>query len=217
MSNIVTGQVKDMPKIHAPFKRHENEDGEYVVYNEINGGYEWVFENDDVIAVEKLHGTNVSILIENGEILGIWNRTNRIPLLSTNARSNRIVSGVREALERGYVDQLPDGQHFGELVGPKVNGNEHELDTHVWYPFARTKKTLRYKSWGNHPKTFENISAWFKDNLFSLFYSRRHNKDFDESSVSNGTFCEGIMFYHPDGRMAKLRRDMFEWYSGERH
>ena len=30
-------------------------------------------------------------------------------------------------------------------------------------------------------------------------------------------FVEGIVFTHPDGRMAKLRCDMFEWYKGKRH
>ena len=30
--------------------------------------------------------------------------------------------------------------------------------------------------------------------------------------------AEGLVFYHPDGkRMAKLRRDMFDWYKGDRH
>lgn len=30
-------------------------------------------------------------------------------------------------------------------------------------------------------------------------------------------FVEGIVFTHPDGRMATLRRDMFDWYEGRRH
>ena len=33
-------------------------------------------------------------------------------------------------------------------------------------------------------------------------------------------FIEGIVFTHPDGRMAKLRKDMFKWYfqkNNEKH
>ena len=30
-------------------------------------------------------------------------------------------------------------------------------------------------------------------------------------------FVEGVVFTHPDGRMAKLRIDMFDWYKGPRH
>ena len=36
--------------------------------NTITKGYEWVFEDPTVHAVEKLHGTDVSIIIENGTI-----------------------------------------------------------------------------------------------------------------------------------------------------
>jgi len=31
------------------------------------------------------------------------------------------------------------------------------------------------------------------------------------------SFVEGIVFTHPDGRMAKLRCDMFDWFKGRRH
>ena len=36
--------------------------------------------------------------------------------------------------------------------------------------------------------------------------------------LDNGIeFVEGIVFTHPDGRMAKLRKDMFPWFVGRRH
>ena len=209
--------VSDYPKIHSPFVRENNEDGDYVVIDEVNEGYEWVFEEDDVLAVEKLDGTNVSILIENGEIIGVWNRKNRIKPFNSNTQHHRIIKGIQNAISRNYTGMLPDGQHFGELLGPKINGNNHELDGWLWYPFAKAKKSLRYKSWGNYPKTYDVISEWFEDSLFSLFASRHHDQNFEESSVSNGTFCEGIMFYRSNGDKAKLRRDMWSWYEGNRH
>ena len=45
-----------------------------------------------------------------------------------------------------------------------------------------------------------------------LFALQRHGKE-----VIDSGFVEGIVFTHPDGRMAKLRKDMFPWYSGFRH
>lgn len=42
------------PKVHSPFEREENEDGEYVVYDEVNDGFDWVFENPNVKCVEKI-------------------------------------------------------------------------------------------------------------------------------------------------------------------
>jgi len=65
---------------------------------------------------------------------------------------------------------------------------------------------------------FQVFHDWFKDGLFSLFRCRWDGISPSEAAVSNGYFCEGIMFTHPDDdRMAKLRRDMFDWYNGRRH
>lgn len=209
-------KITDMPKIHSPFKRHENSEGEYVVYDEVNEDYEWVFdEAEKVMAVEKLHGTNVSVVIENGNITAVFNRQNRIPPYTDGKQF--ITKGILNSIKKGYLD-LPDGQYYGELIGPKLHKNPHQVDKHYWIPFQRyAQKHLEYKSYGDHPTDFESISNWFKDGLFSLFHSKWHGTSLDEASVTNDVFCEGIMFTHPDGRMAKLRRDMFEWYDGERH
>jgi hypothetical protein len=201
-------EIRDMEKIECPFVRKLNEKGEYLVTPEITPGYSWVFEDDSVMAIEKLHGTNVSILITDGVITSVWNRTERIPFF--NKGKKWLIEGVLNSFERGYMEFLPDGQHFGELIGPKVNGNPYKLDTHLWIPFKTfCQKHLRYKSWGKYPKDFETISAWFEKDLIPLYASMQGNRD-------NG-FVEGVVFTHPDGRMAKLRCDMFIWFTGRRH
>jgi len=191
---------QDFPKIKSPFVRKEIE-GRYLATPEIEEGYEWVFEDDSVMAVEKLDGTNVGIVINNGEIVEIYNRKNKIPIFQKG--KSFIVQGLLEAFSRGYVDGLKDGVHYGELIGPKLQGNPYNLDCHVWIPFHNyAQKHLRFKSWGKYPKNFETIYTWFQE-LIPL-YSRRVGK--------GSSFIEGIMFTHPDGRMAKVRRDMFDWY-----
>jgi hypothetical protein len=100
-----------MPKLQSPFVRRENDKGDYLVTPEINPECAWVFEDDRVMAVEKLHGTNVSIVIENGQITSIWNRETRIPFFTKG--KTFIIEGVIEPFQRGYTD-LPDGQWFGE-------------------------------------------------------------------------------------------------------
>lgn len=178
----------------------------YVVTNKIEEGYEWVFEDELVMAIEKLDGTNVSIIIENGKITRIFNRTAEVPFFGSSKRF--IIDGVLNSYERGYC-KFTDGQYFGELIGPKIQGNPYKLDKHLWIPFSSyCQKTLKYKSWGQYPKTFEAISEWFKD-LMPLFALHLGQKE--------EGFVEGIVFTHPDGRMAKLRRDMFDWYSGQQH
>lgn len=204
--------IQDMPKLHSPFVR-EVVDDKYVVTDKIAEGYEWVFEDESVMAIEKLHGTNVSIVIQDGVINAIFNRTERIPFF--NRGKAHIVKGILESFQRGYIDKLLDGQHFGELIGEKVNGNPYNIKGHVWIPFKTyAQKHLRYKSWGKYPKDFKTLSEWFKE-LMPL-YGLMHSKGLTQEQKDK-LFVEGIVFTHPDGRMAKLRKDMFLWYEGKRH
>ena len=202
-------KITDMPKLECPFVRKKiGED--YIVTPEIAEGYEWVFNDDKVMAIEKLHGTNVSILIENGVVSTVFNRTERIPFI--NKGKKHIIEGILNSFERGYMEFLGDGQHFGELIGERVNGNPYNIKGHLWIPFSTfAQKHLRYKSWGKYPKDFQTISDWFKEDLLPL-YSNMTKKE----GVLN-CYVEGIVFTHPDGRMAKLRRDMFDWFKGRRH
>lgn len=197
-----------MPKLQSPFVRVHTSEG-FVVTPEIEPGYEWVFTDADVMAIEKLDGTSVSILMEDGMVKGVWNRTTRIPFFNRGKRL--IIDGLMNSYERGYMDMLLDGQHFGELIGTKINGNPYLLDDPVWIPFETyAAKKLRYKSWGKYPTTFDAISKWFEV-LQSLFTSMRGDPT---------TYAEGIVFTlrTDDGvKYAKLRRDMFDWFSGRRH
>lgn len=192
--------IEDMPKLKSLFIRKEI-NGRFIVTNEIDEDCKWVFEDESVLAVEKLDGTNVSIIIENGKITRIFNRTSEVPFFNTGKR--HLIEAVQNAYERGYCN-FTDGQYFGEVIGPKVQGNPYKLDYHIWLPFDTVvKKNFAYKSWGKYPKTFEAISEWFKD-LMPLYYMSLHKGE--------QGFVEGIVFHHLDGRMAKLRRDMFDWY-----
>ncbi len=205
-------KIRDMPKIECPFKRIQTDNG-YIVINEIAEGYEWVFEDESVMAIEKLHGTNVSIQIKDGVITGIWNRTERIPFF--NKGKQHIVMGILNSYGKGYTEFLGDGQHFGELIGRKVNGNPYDLDEHIWIPFeSYSQKHLSYTCWGKYPKTFDSIREWFKE-LMPLYNLRIHGKSVEK--WKSHQFVEGIVFTHPDGRMAKLRRDMFDWFEERRH
>ncbi len=192
-----------MPKLGSPFVRKQI-NGEYVVTPEIDPDYKWVFEDDAVTCQEKLHGTNVSIVVESGKVTKVFNRTQEMDLLSKNP----VMEAVRNSYERGYCN-FTDGQYFGEAVGTKIQSNEYKLTEPIWLPFnTYFVKHLTYKTWGQYPKTYDVISDWFQNGLFPLFSASKGNKE---------GFVEGVVFHHPDGRMAKLRRDMFDWYKGVRH
>lgn len=244
------------PKVKSPFERHENEQGEYVVFDSVNSLHEWVFETDEnntmkSRAVEKLHGTNTAVRMGIDEIDNslrpkkAFTRHGNEDMqyakpLGNNYHHRRIVRAVQNSFRRGYLDDLEEGVHYGETVGPDFHNNMYELDENLFIPFSWLYDKCSYNSWGEYGTDFTSIREWFEDALFSLFYSRMHGCDLETSSVSNNTFCEGIIFVrknkstyteskmstrdehvssgiyrkvHPD--IAKLRRDMFagssEW------
>jgi len=204
-------KISDMPKLESPFVRVMKDDN-YIVKDLVSTGYDWVFEGkeDEVLCTEKLDGTNVSIIIENGKITRIFNRTNEIPFF--NKGSKHITEAVLNSFERGYCD-FTDGQYFGEVIGIKVNGNPYKLREHLWIPFnTYCREHLTYKSYHKYPKTFENIKKWFlspieEGGIFSLFLRRRNIVQKPE----------GVVFHNlKTGQMCKLRLDMFSDFKGER-
>lgn len=219
-SNAVV--IPNFPKIDCPFIRREFAVDEnmwkkygssyqlrrpvaYLVVNEINPGYEWVFEYDDVVAKEKLDGTNIQLLVVDGRLVHMQNRKNIVDPLQISKGKTHLIEGVFRAIQKGYIDS--DGEYAGEVIGPKLQGNPYKLDNHIFYPFHKTGK---YKSFHTHDRTFDNWSSWFKDYLFSLFAQRKYGH--------KEIMAEGVVLYSmkrkAEGKpyMAKLRRDMFPWY-----
>jgi len=220
--------LTDFPKLHCPFIRKDFEVNEddwekygrelqlrrpsvYLVINKINPGYEWVFDDEDTFAVEKLDGTNIKLMTENGRLTALQNRKNIIDPLQIIKGQSFILEGVFQSIGKWYVKQ--NGIQAGELIGPKLQGNPYDMTTHLWYPFEKAIAHLRYRSFHEHDRTFENWSSWFKDWLVSRFATKRGKKDI---------MAEGVVFYNlkrkAEGKtyMAKLRRDMFHWYYSDK-
>lgn len=205
--------IDDWKKFGRQYKLRQPE--VYLVTNEINPGYEWVFEDKDTSAIEKLDGINVKLLTVNGRLELLYNRKNKIDLLQVMKGKTFIVEGVFTAIQKGYVEE--SGEQCGELIGEKIQGNPYGIIGHIWYPFSKAKRDLSYRSWHEHERTFENLSSWFKDYLKSRYAIKKHNLSFEEAP-----FAEGVVFYNNKRRlegktyMAKLRRDMFSWFYTDR-
>jgi len=225
--------LSDFPKIQCPFIRQTfdvnkdhwyisgsrlqlREPNAYLVVNRVNPGYEWVFDDPDTFAVEKLNGTNVKLRTEKGRLVELQNRLNIIDPLQIVKGNTSIVEGIHRAVGKGYVKE--DAEQAGEVIGPKLQGNPYHLDYHEWYPFDKSISDLRYRSFDEHPRTFDGWSNWFYYWLHSRYYQKRreklHGKDLPEK-----VFAEGVIFYNLKRKaeggksyMAKLRRDMFDWY-----
>lgn len=200
-------KVIDFPKIKSPFVRKHIK-GRYLATDEIESGYEWVFEDPTVRAVDKLHGTNACVVFDQNTLKAIHNRKNVItdsPSIRSNMgkQESRFILGVLNSMERGWLSN-PEGRVFGELIGPDINGNLHEADRYYFVPFSFLYDRCHWNTWinGSYPKTFDSISRWFEE-LHSRFSSRHMKKN---------VLGEGIVFTNEDGKMAKLRRSMFAWY-----
>ncbi len=209
---------KRYPKTNSPYVREYKNNGElYLVQNEIKPEYEWVFNDDSVKAVEKLDGENIAVYInENGKVTNIYTREGNKVEPFRDKNKSYIVKGVLDAYRRGWLKSLENNSlHYGELIGPSVKQNPYNWNEHLWVPFEYIQENMSYNSWGKYPKDFESISNWFESGLKPLFYLFMHNILFDKEPKE--AYVEGVIFMHPDGRRAKLRRDMFEWYYGDKN
>jgi len=204
--------TKNFPKLHTPFVR-EMINNRYIVTPRIDREYAWVFNDAGVQAVDKIDGTNICLRIQNKKIIRIFNRTNEKFIFPPGIEQTRwdgaLMEGIAKAIQKEWLKGWADGDYYGELVGETLNGNPHKLQGHLFAPFAYLKSKCHWRSWikNQYPKDFQSISEWFKD-LPSLF-----NQKLKLPEVK----AEGLVFYHPDGRMAKLRRDMFPWHKGRGH
>ena len=211
--------IRDMPKLESPFVR---EDG--ICIPKIVNEHRWVFTHD-CTAVDKLHGTNVSVLVQRGLVTNMYNRAHQVGLFSHE--SSRFYTGITRAIEKGYFIPGVDGQYFGELIGAGTQGNCYQIAQPLWLPFNYLKEKYHYKFWPGFVNTligkstkeiFNDVSNLFK-NLWSIYKNQigfSGNKDVDENTGFIDCAAEGIVFYHSDGRMCKLRRDMFDWFKGKR-
>ena len=228
MEEKPTPTLSDFPKLECPFIRRtfsiDRDDWKvhgsklklktpevYLVTDVVNPGFEWVFDDADTFAVEKLDGTNVKIKTEKGRLIAFQNRLNVVDPLKIVGGNPQLLEGILNASAKDYV--LRDGEQAGEIIGPKLQGNPYKLPHHLWYPFEKTIENLRYRSFNEHPRTFANLSTWFKDHLQSRFYFKFHKVELKESP-----FAEGVIFYNLKRKennqswRAKLRRDMFDWF-----
>jgi hypothetical protein len=183
-----------MEKIPTIFDRGEN----FKVTEKIREGCEWVFAGEGT-PTEKLDGTNVRLTIRAGQCVRVEKRRNP----SKVQKKNGIIDGwyvdadeygqedkwLFEAVRNTDVSKWPDGEHSCEALGPKIQGNPLELQQHLCVPF-----NLEIPTYDDIPRSY----AGLRKTLAEL-----------QSKFSPAHLAEGIVFHHPDGRRAKIKRKDF--------
>lgn len=144
---------------------------------------QWVFDGEGIATI-KLDGT--CVLVKDGER---WKRRElrrgeRVPdgfvEADYDAETGKTMGWVRvgDGPEDKWHREASGGEEDGtyELVGPKIQGNPEG------YPYHMLVWHGSILPADDPPRTFAGLKAWFS----------MHN-------------VEGLVFHHPDGRMAKIK------------
>lgn len=186
--------IQVMEKIPTIFERGDD----FKVTPRQRAGCEWVFAGEGV-ATEKLDGTNIRLTVRSGQVVRVEKRRNP----SKAQKQQGVIDGwyvdadehgredkwIFEAVRATSTSGWPDGEHSAEALGPSIQGNQLGLERGVCVPF-----NLEVPVYEDVPRTFEGL----RDALASL-----------ESRYAPGHLAEGIVFHHPDGRRAKIKRKDF--------
>lgn len=179
-----------MKKIPTIFKRNLNKMSELLP--EPHPDCAWVFDGEGV-ATQKYDGTCCKI-----DASGFWRRrtvkkgksypSSVFYLVETDENTGKRFGweyiNPLDSANKYHMEAYRHGLEFGtyELCGPKIHGNPENINEHI---------LIRHKDWAtgiyiNVPRSFEGLRDFLKD------------KD-----------IEGIVFHHPDGRMAKIKKRDF--------
>lgn len=183
-----------MEKIPTLFERNDR----FKVTPAVREECAWVLEGQGR-ATEKLDGMNVRLTIRAGTLVRLEKRRNpdkaqkKLGIrdgwyVDTHA-DDPADRYLLQAAANTDVSDWPDGEHAAEAMGPKIQGNPLNLERLHCVPF-----NLDIPDYTGIPLTFEGL--------------RDHLKQLD-SRYRPGQLAEGIVFHHPDGRRAKIKRKDF--------
>ena len=181
-----------MKKIPTIFERDWNGDRSRVT-DTPNPAAQWVFDGEGV-ATRKIDGTccmvRSNVLFKRRELRKGDSAPDGFELADHDDETGKTVGwvpvgvGQEDKFHREAwgleVETVPDGTY--ELIGPKVQGNPEKSITHRLERHGEGVAGV----WYDVPRTFDGLREWFV-----------------------GKDIEGVVFHHPDGRMAKIKKRDF--------
>lgn len=184
-----------MQKIPTLFER----DAKFLVMDIWRADCTWVRDGQGV-ATEKVDGTNVRLTIRSGTVVRVEKRRNPskqqkaagiVDAWYTDAlTSDPADAHIYAAVALTDCTTWVDGEHSCEAIGPNIQGNPLGLANPVCIPFNNLDRVWH----SDAPRTF--------DGLYAILATQ-------DSRLSPGHLAEGIVFHHPDGRRAKIKRKDF--------
>lgn len=176
-----------MEKIPTIFKR-DNVNLRLVTKEE-NPVCQWVF-NGEWIATRKYDGTCVKIedgkYFKRREVKAGKRLPDGFIIVDCDDITGKRVGWIQvdesDPENKWHMRALTDDLEDGtyELLGPRINGNPENKDIHC------LQRHTAADVYHDAPRTFEGIHEWFK-----------------------GKDIEGLVFHHPNGSMAKIKKRDF--------
>ena len=177
-----------MEKIPTIFKRNPENPRELL--NQPHSECLWVF-NGEGTATRKYDGTCVLIEHDGSYWKRRESRRGKTPpdgfvSISTDPNTGKTVGWIpvdpEQPENKWHMEAFKGAFAPGtyELLGPKVQGNPEKVTRHL------LKKHSGATLYPDTPRTFKGLYAWLKD-----------------------MNIEGLVFHHPDGRMAKIKKRDF--------
>lgn len=161
----------------------------FKVTPELNPGCQWVIDGEG-IATRKWDGT--CCMVKDGKLYKRYDgsKSKYLPpdfVPHENADSHwhgwrPVGDGPEDRWHREawlYDSEVSHENGTYELLGPSINKNPDKFEKHIF----RKHGDIKYDG---APRTFDGLREWLSD------------KD-----------IEGIVFHHPDGRMAKIKKKDF--------
>jgi hypothetical protein len=164
-----------------------------LVLDQVTPGCEWVLAGEGV-ATRKWDGTNVRVTVSDGQFWGLQKRRNPSRAeKAASAEPGYVVASrddpqdkhIYAAVDATNFAQWPDGAWSCEALGPKIQGGA-DGRAPCLIPFSLPGFAAREELTDWHERTHQGLSGWLATVPF-----------------------EGIVWHHPDGRMAKIKRRDF--------
>ena len=180
-----------MNKIPTLFIRDESNMSR--VTRELTPGCEWVLAGEGA-ATRKWDGTNVRVTVEGGSLIKLEKRRN--PTRDEKAagaepgyvdanRSDPSDKHMFAAVDATDLTAWPDGAWPCEAIGPKIQGGtDSSVPALIGFALPNFPRGLAIV--GAEPRSFDELNEYL-----------------------GRVEWEGIVFHHPDGRMAKIKRRDF--------
>lgn len=159
------------------------------------------FDFASATATEKLDGMNVRLTVRNRTLVRVEKRRNPDKAQKhAGIQDPWYVDADEYAKEDAYLyeaslntdlSDIPDGEWSGEALGPKIQGNPLNLESHRVVLFSCGKAPVL----SDVPTSYGDLRDWLKQ---------------AKSIYGNDCGIEGIVWHGKDGSMVKIKTKDFE-------